>query len=177
MSKYSVLFKQRVVEFYGDGERSYQEVFDRFGLDYSMVRRWVASHGAHGLAGLSKKSGHYDAAFKLCVLERMWKDGLSRRQTAALFDIRSAACLTVWEKQYTRGGIDALCGRGKWRPPRMKTPEPPPGPHDPSADSAKSREDLLAELAYLRTENAYLKKLEALTQARQAPTRRKPSKR
>ena len=47
----------------------------------------------------------------------------------------------------------------------------------PRSDEAKSREELLAELAYLRMENAYLKKLEALTQARQAPTRRKPSRR
>lgn len=59
----------------------------------------------------------------------------------------------------------------------MKTPEPAPKSNDPSADSAKSREDLLAELAYLRMENAYLKKLEALTQGRHAPSGRKPSKR
>lgn len=44
-------------------------------------------------------------------------------------------------------------------------------------DAAKSREELLAELAYLRMENAYLKKLEALTQARHAPNGRKPSRR
>jgi transposase len=57
----------------------------------------------------------------------------------------------------------------------------PPVPSDkadaPQSDEAKSREDLLAELAYLRMENAYVKKLEALTQARQAPTRRKPLRR
>ncbi|WP_414705391.1 IS3 family transposase [Pseudomonas sp.] len=162
MTKYSASFKQSVVEFYGDGERSYQEVVARFGLDYSMVRRWVASHAAHGLAGLSRKSHHYDATFKLSVLERMWKDGLSRRQTAALFDIRNAAFVSVWERQYEGGGISALSPRRKGRPPRMKTPEPPPKSNDPSADSAKSREDLLAELAYLRMENAYLKKLGGL---------------
>ncbi len=59
-------------------------------------------------------------------------------------------------------------------------PEPPlipaksDAPHD---DESKSREELLAELSELRMENAYLKKLEALTQARQLPTGRKPSRR
>jgi len=59
-------------------------------------------------------------------------------------------------------------------------PEPPiipARPGEPQKDEARSREELLAELNYLRMENAYLKKLEALTQARRAPTRRKPSKR
>ena len=178
MSKYSASFKQGVVEFYDDGERSYQEVVDHFGLDYSMVRRWVASHAEHGVAGLARKHSHYDARFKLSGLERMWKDGLSRRQAAALFDIRSAGCLSLWERQYECGGIEALAARRKGRPPRMKKPpEPPPETNDASADSAKSREELLAELAYLRMENAYLKKLEALTQARHALSGRKPSRR
>ncbi len=54
----------------------------------------------------------------------------------------------------------------------------PPTPEAPAAsdDEAKSREELLAELNYLRMENAYLKKLEALTQGH-APKERKPSRR
>ena len=43
-------------------------------------------------------------------------------------------------------------------------------------EDKRSREELLAELEYLRMENAYLKKLEALTQGH-APKRRKPSRR
>ena len=178
MSKYNPFFKQRVVEFYGDGERSYREVGLRFGLDHSMVRKWVASHAAHGLAGLARKLSHYDAQFRLSVLERIWKDGLSRRQAAALFDIRSAGCISVWEKQYERGGIEALTPRRRGKPRSM--PEPPirdSGSDRQQNDEAKSREELLAELAYLRMENDYLKKLEALTQARRAPKGRKPSRR
>jgi transposase len=178
MSKHITSFKLRVVAFYGEGARSYSEVGSHFGLDHSTVRKWVAVHAAHGVAGLSKKFGHYDAHFRLSVLQRMWKDGLSHRQTAALFDIRSAPCLSIWEKLYERGGIEALAPRRRGRPRSM--PEPPiaaSGTDKPPQDEAKSREELLAELNYLRMENAYLKKLEALTQARQAPTRRKPSRR
>ena len=43
-------------------------------------------------------------------------------------------------------------------------------PDTPSDDEKRSREELLAELDYLRMENAYLKKLQALVQARPKPT-------
>lgn len=181
MSKYSIAFKQEIVAYYGDGEHSYREVGLRFGLDYSMVRRWVACHAEHGVAGLARKHSHYDAHFRLSVLERMWKDGLSRRQAAAIFDIRSVGCLSVWERQYERGGLEALAPRrrgGSRSMPKPPVAVPPDTVEDgPPDDEARSREELLAELAYLRMENAYLKKLEALTQARRAPHGRKPSRR
>ncbi|ANL27942.1 IS3 family insertion sequence transposase protein [Rhizobium phaseoli] len=177
MSKYSLAFKQSVVEFYGNGERSYQEVSTRFAIDPATVRKWAASHAAHGSAGLVKKFSHYNADFKLSVLQRMWEDGLSYRQTAAIFDVRNASCLPDWERRYERGGIEALAPRRRGRPRSMpKSPIIASGPDAPHSDDAKSREDLLAELNYLRMENAYLKKLEALTQQR-APKKRKSSKR
>jgi hypothetical protein len=101
-----------------------------FRADYSMVRRWV--HAANCVAGLSRKQSHHDAQFRLSVLERMWKDGLSRRQAAALFDIRSVGCLSVRERQYERGGLEALAPRPRGgsrsmpkppvAPPRLRTP-------------------------------------------------------
>ncbi|MER8898353.1 helix-turn-helix domain-containing protein [Mesorhizobium sp. M0320] len=143
------------------------------GVDAATVRKWVALYQAHGDAGLSGKCGRYDAAFRLSVLERMREEGLSYRQTAALFNIRNASCLTGWEKRYHAGGIEALgpCARGR---PMSK----PPSPAVPVAasDEAKSREELLAELKHLRMENDYLKKLEALTQGH-ALKKRKPSRR
>lgn len=178
MSKHSVSFKQLVVEHYGGGERSAEEVASHFGIDHGTVRKWVAAHSAHGLSGLSKKFSHYDAPFRLSVLQRMWKDGLSYRQTAAIFNIRNASCLSVWEKLYEQGGIEALAPRRKGRPRSMPEPPKVASPSgEPQKDEAKSREELVAELNYLRMENAYLKKLEALTQARRASTRRKPSRR
>ena len=48
-------------------------------------------------------------------------------------------------------------------------------PDIPSDDEKRSQEELLAELAYLRMENAYLKKLQALVQAR--PKQASPKKR
>lgn len=58
-------------------------------------------------------------------------------------------------------------------------PEPPvrKQPQAPQNDETKSREELLAELNHLRMENAYLKKLEALTRDQAAPRKRKSSRR
>jgi transposase len=105
----------------------------------------------------------------------MWEDGLSYRQTAALFDIRNRSSLADWERRYQTGGIDALSPRRKGRPRSM--PEPQKQPDASRSDDKKSREELLAELTYLRMENAYLKKLDALTLEQAALEKRKSSKR
>ncbi|WP_263491228.1 transposase, partial [Rhizobium sp. 3T7] len=129
-----------VVEFYGCGERSYSEVVSHFGIDYSTARRWVAAYAAHGPAGLEKKFSVYDGQFKLSVLRRMWEDGLSYRETAALFDIRSASCLSDWERRYEHGGIEALAPRRRGRPPLMPEPTVQPSGADAlRSDDAKSR--------------------------------------
>ncbi|MER9294872.1 MULTISPECIES: helix-turn-helix domain-containing protein, partial [unclassified Mesorhizobium] len=173
MSKYSESFKRSVVDSYLGGDESCASAASMHGVDAATVRKWVALYQAHGDAGLSGKYGRYDAAFRLSVLERMWEEGLSYRQTAALFNIRNASCLTGWEKRYHAGGIEALGPRPRGRPMSK-----PPSPAVPVAasDEAKSREELLAELKHLRMENDYLKKLEALTQGH-ALKKRKPSRR
>lgn len=173
MSKHSARFRRRVVDSYLWGDESYASAGSNHGIDAGTVRKWVALFQAHGDAGLSGKYDHYDAAFKLSVLERMWGEGLSYRQTAALFNIRNAGCLAGWEKRYHGGGLEALGPRPRGRP--MSKPPAPAVPDAPS-DETKSREELVAELKQLRMENAYLKKLEALTQGH-APKKRKPSRR
>ena len=57
-------------------------------------------------------------------------------------------------------------------------PKPPPSqPRTSPSDDTRNREELLAELGYLRMENAYLKKLKALTQAQLPLKKRKPFRR
>ena len=99
---------------------------------------------AHGDAVLLGKYGRYDAAFKLSVLERMWEEGLSYRQTAAL--LKYPQCRLpdgLGEALSCAGAIEALAPRSRGRPMSK-----PPAPAVPVAasDEAKSREELLAEL-------------------------------
>ncbi|MDX8524921.1 helix-turn-helix domain-containing protein [Mesorhizobium sp. MSK_1335] len=129
MSRFSEIEKRSIVERYLSGDESYASAGAAAGIDAATVRKWVALYQAHGDAGLLGKYDHYDAAFKLSVLERMWGEGLSYRQTA-LFNIRNAGCLAGWEKRYHAGGIEALAPRPRGRPRSMPKPAPgwPAGP-------------------------------------------------
>jgi transposase len=173
MSKYSYEFKLSVVEEYVRGEDAYGEISRRRGVADGHLREWIATYKIHGIKGLKKKYSHYSAEFRLLVLKHMWDNKLSHRDTIAAFDIRSRACLRDWEKRYLNGGIDALETCRKGRPRTM--PDTGSNPAPPPDDEKLTHEALLAELKYLRMENAYLKKLKALVQAKQAPTKRKES--
>ncbi len=163
MTKYSEQFKLEVVQQYVTGLAGYKSVANSHGLDFSMVKRWVSLYRLHGAAGLTKKSSHYDAQFRLSVLQHMWDKELSYRQVAAEFNIRSAASVGHWERCYHSGGIDALtpCSRG--RPKKMPTPNDTK-PSLPPDDADKTRDELVAEVNHLRMEV-----LRALVQSQQHP--------
>lgn len=168
MAKYDEQFKLGVVRRYLSGYGS-TTVAREFGLDASAVKRWVLQYRTHGLAGLRRKGASYDAAFKIQVLKRMWREGWSQARTAAIFDIRSAAHIGKWARQYHAEGIDVLERRK--RPQSM--PFEPPKPLDPDAEDQRNLEQLRKENEYLRAENAYLKKLDALIQQKRAMAQKK----
>lgn len=163
MSKHTEQFKLSVIKDYLAGVDGFRAVAQRHGADESIVRKWVATYRQHGASGIDKKYTHYDAQFKLSVLQHMWNKGLSQREAAAVFNIRSTASIGVWERQYYAGGIDALAPRRRERPKKM--PDAPITKPPAATDQTRTREQLLEEINYLRMENAYLKKLEALVQA------------
>ena len=166
MTKHTEQFKLEVVQQYALGTLGYKSLATLHGLNYARVRLWVSLYHHHGAAGLAKKFSHYDAEFKLSVLQHMWAKDLSYGQVAALFNIRSPGSIGHWERCYHDGGIDALIPRsrgGAKKMPDSLLPKPPlPPDHDPG-----TREELLAEVNHLRMENAYLKKLQALIQLQQ----------
>lgn len=174
MTKYSEQFKLKIVQEYLDGTEGSNTLGKQYGVPRSMIKKWVQLYQAHGVDGLKKKLSSYSAEFKLSVLKHMWDNALSFGQTAATFNIRHHAIIGVWERSYRDGGFGALVqrprGRPKQMPPATTKPEPSPD------DEKRTREELLAELNQLRMENAYLKKLRALVQAKQKatpPTKRK----
>lgn len=175
MTKYSEKFKIDVVRDYlADGSDGLRSVAQRHGIpSHFTVRKWVVAYQLHGDAGLSKKLSQYGAEFKLSVLQHMWDNNLSMFQAAARFDIRHHAVVGIWERAYRDGGVEALSSRRRGEPKTMATSVPEP--EIPPDDDKRSREELLAEVNQLRMELAYLKKLEALVQARkkQAPQKRR----
>jgi transposase len=96
----------------------------------------------------------------------MWDQGLSLQEASATFDVRSLTSISEWERQYISGEIEALSPRRRGRLKKMPASAlPPPSPVPLPDDRTRSREELLDELNYLRMENAYLKKFDALIQA------------
>lgn len=161
MTKYDVRFKIDLVEQYLSGSNGYRELASAYGLEHSQLRRWVASYHLHGLSGLEKKHSFYNAEFKLKVLQHIVRESLSDRQAAALYDIRSTSSIGKWRREYDKDGLMALTPRRKGRPVK-----PPTSPSKTEAsDETRTHKALLEELAYLRAENAYLKKLKALSDA------------
>jgi transposase len=169
MFKYTEQFKLKVVKHYLKGPMGYGRLGAHYGVASPHIRTWVAAYRRHGMDGLSRRVTHYDAKFKLSVLQHMWDNGLSNRQAAVHFNVRNPTSIGIWDIRYRQGGVAALA-----RPPKkalnMKAPT---AKADPKPDQERSREDLLKELDYLRMENEVLKKLQALAQARKAPAPKK----
>ena len=170
--KHTEQFKLTVVEKYLEGIKGYRRVGEEYRIAPAMVRRWVAWYRAHGAEGLIRKTGghRYSVDFKLSVLEHMWENALSYTQAAALFNVRNVRSIAVWASRYRDRGPAALARSQNAMKAPTSQPDSPPG------NDKRTHEDLLKEIEYLRMENAYLKKVEALVQAKKnstAPKKRK----
>jgi transposase len=168
--KHTEQFKLAVVERYLASAEGYKTVARHYGIAFSQVKRWVAFYRGHGEEGLKAlPRARYSTEFKLSVVQHMWDNNLSYAETSVHFNIRAQCCVGIWERSFSEGGKEAPI------PTAQRTPTTMPDPHTnqtPSTetvpdDETRPREELLVELNYLRMENAYLKKLEALVQANQ----------
>jgi transposase len=167
MGKYTEQQKLAVAEDYCSGTAGLRAVAQLHGVNVSSLRKWAAGYREHGAAGVQAKQRElYSAEFKLSVVLRKRTDQLSDRQAASLFNIRNFNIIRNWERAYDEGGSGALepYSFGK----RQKMMKKPPSPADSmrAPDVTRSKEDLIIELNQLRMENAYLKKLDALVQAK-----------
>jgi transposase len=175
MSRHSARFKRAVVKDYLSGKYGGSRgVAHRHGVDHGTVRKWVAAWRAHGEAAFQKKYSRYDGQFKLKVLQFMHTKALSCRETASVFDIRSPGVISLWKGRYDSGGLQALEPRPRVR--SVKHPRSSAPPVSPKSDETRTKEELLKELNYLRMENAYLKKLDALIRSESPTAPRKKRK-
>ena len=158
MAKFTPEEKLEAVQRYLEGKESYLTIANIYKTSDSVIRNWVMQYEAHGVEIFLKKSyTSYSTQFKLDVLKYMDDYGTSSNETALIFNITSPALIRKWRILFESQGIDALKSKKKGRRTMRKKSEkkqPNVGP----------QEALLAELEYLRMENAYLKKLNALVQ-------------
>lgn len=160
--KYEVSFKQKVVLQILNGKETADSLSAKLGITDSLIRRWVHFYRLHGLDGILPSSHHYSPEFKLQVVRAVRKDSLSLKEACRQFRIPSDFTLKKWLILYDSHGPEALRverrGRGK---PKIGHPAMPRKPKKPLT----REEQLLEELADLKAENAYLKKLHALIQS------------
>lgn len=161
-NKYSTEFKQQVVQHYLNSDDTAKKTATLFGVDHSAVRCWTEHQKVDGVNGFTIPTRSYTAEFKESVI--LWINEYNQSS-------RKAAACTVskWERFYRESGIIALGDKRKESPMKSdknkasnkKTINPPP-----EFQSAKE------ELEYLRTENVYLKKLQALIREKQKTKRK-----
>ena len=118
-------------------------------------------HQSGGIDAIKPKTSKakYSSEFKHHVITTMLKEGLSQSEVALTFNISSLALISHWHKVYRLYSISGLISKRKGRTAMSKpfiTDKP---------DDEKTPAELKRELEYLRAENAYLKKLDALLKA------------
>nr|WP_229217628.1 IS3 family transposase [Massilia forsythiae] len=169
MFKYLDEFKHKVVLEYFSGTMGFRRLSAHHEVNIGSVKRWVAAYRLHGMEGISRKVTRYDAQFKLSALQYMWDNGLSMKQTAAIFNVRNPTSIGIWESRYSSGGLEALA-KPHNHARQMKAPTKKPAA---KPDAERTLDEVLKENEYLRMEVEVLKKLQALAQAQKQPAPQK----
>ena len=162
--KYPDEIKLKIVQEYLDGHTGgYDRLSDKYNVERSIIRRWVALYKAGGAEQLTQVTRTYSGEFKIYVVEYMHQHSISLRQAAAMFGIQSPPTISKWERIYYEQGKEALFEERRGRRRTMTKPKKTQTPKK----NVNENEDLLKEVQYLRMENEYLKKLIALVQERE----------
>lgn len=170
MTKFTREYKLHVANRYLNELVSYRELANQVGVDDSILRYWVMLVRHHGDQAFAFPYTNYPSAFKLRVIQFITEKNYSIREASAIFQIPDPCMVRRWVKKWKRVGEDAF-GSLEMRPSTMTSNQKKNKMKDNSSN--QSMEDMKKELEYLRMENAYLKKLKALVQEEQSPTKSK----
>ena len=169
-TKYDYNFRLRCVEAVLKKSHSISQVAQENGLKKSNLELWVLFYQHYGKEGLNARTKqHYEPLFKYEVLEVITKEHLSLRSACVRFNIPSESVIISWRKAYELNGQAGLISKPKGRPTKMD--KPIKRKSRKSAKPLTREEELLKENEYLKAQNEFLKKLQALVQAEQ---KRKP---
>lgn len=163
MAKFTADEKLQAALRYLEGKESFREIAKSIGTDHKAIQNWVKQYEYHGVKAFVKRYTNFSTQFKLDVLNFMIEHGTSLLETAAIFGIAAPSTILQWRKQYETQGFDALQSKKKGRPSMKKETNKQPK----QVPVEGSSEALQAEIDRLRMENEYLKKLNALVQAKE----------
>ena len=166
--KYSDEFRLMLVDEYLSGKNGgFKTITKKYGINHSILKRWVHLYETHGSEGLCSSLGRYSGKFKIYVVEYMHMKEMSLKETANYFCIPSDSTVAKWEHIYYEEGPQALLKERRGRKSMIKKKNLKP------KKNVNENEDLLAEVQRLRMENEYLKKLNALVLEREKSEQKK----
>jgi transposase len=166
--KHDFDFRLRIVEEVIKGRYSINRISQKEKISSSLVKRWVGFYRKFGTAGLQPSSSRYSGNFRLKVVKTLKAESLSLLQACLRFNVPNEATVLSWARIYDSRGPEGLMAIRKGRPITM--------PRKPKKPLTRE-EQLLAELADLKAENAYLKKLQALIQSESEKEEKRKSSR
>ena len=168
MSKYSREFKCRIAKQCLQGIPS-RYLAQQHAISSRQIRYWAQVFAIHGNGAFLPTPHVCTAQFKLQALRLMWKNEWSITHTSAVLNLSSPGTLSVWHKRYIERGLKGLETNPTGRPPTVKKQTQ----RATKPDHEMTLEELREELAYLRAENAVLKKWEELEQEKSRRTKKK----
>ena len=147
-----------------------------FGIDKKLLGYLWARYQSEGPSGLLKKKNiNADYAFKLQVVRDIEENHLTLVEASLKYNV-SASRISVWQKIARTQGYDALAiTRPRGRPPKNDMGRP----RKKKPEEMTELELLQLRVKELEAENALLKKVKALVEAREARLKeigQKPSK-
>ena len=151
-------------------------IHEHYGIGHQLLSSlWVRYKSEGPSALIKKKNAKADYAFKLQVVRDIEENHLTLVEASLKYNVSSSQ-ICVWQKIARTQGYDALAiTRPRGRPPKNDMGRP----RKKKPEEMTELERLRYENECLRAENALLKKVKALVEAREARLReigQKPSK-
>jgi len=153
MSKYSEDLKLQIANEHMKDGYGARFLARKYGIPYSTVKEWIIQFKTFGF--FIPPIQHYSTEFKLKVLNYQQENKLSDTQAMIKFRLPHRTLVKNWRKAYLEGGLSKITAP-KGRPQKM--------PKSVIPDKPREEWTKDEELAALRAENLYLKKLWALIQ-------------
>ena len=141
----------------------------KWNISDSLIRKWLDHYRSSGAKGLlPKRYISYAKELKLNVIKAYKDKGLSLRDCCLQYNIPTQSTILLWIRKYEEVGLDGLSEQ-KGRPATMKKEKPSAKKNVPLT----RLEELEKENLYLKAENDFLKKLDALTREKQTQQSKK----
>lgn len=160
----SKLTREERLEIYQ--KRKYGETISslsiKYGINEAKIRYLIRLIDKHGENILRKdKNRYYSSELKLEIINKVLIDKQSIISTAIEYGLTSSGILDNWLKSYKENGYN-IVEKSRGRPSTMKKEIKPIDPNDKDAIIKQKDEEILR----LNAEIEYLKKLQAVVQAR-----------